>query len=51
MEMSRMTLNEAIKHCEELAKQEERFINYPHSDIVLDDLDIESHKNFAAEQR
>lgn len=49
--MSKLTLDEAIKRCLEAAAQEECFINYPHSDIVLDDLDIESHKNFAAEQR
>lgn len=46
-----MNIDEAIKHCIELAEQEECFINYPHSDIVRDDLAIESRKHFAAEQR
>lgn len=46
-----MTLDEAIAHCLEVAEQEECFINYPHSDIVLGDLDIESRKCFIAEQR
>ena len=46
-----MTLDEAIKHCLEVAEQEEGFINYPHSDIVLGDLDIESRKHYVAEQR
>lgn len=46
-----MTIDEAIRHCEEAAEQEECFINYPHSDIVLGDLDIESHKQYAVEQR
>lgn len=34
-----------------MAKQEECFINYPHSDIVLGDLDIESRKHFVVEQK
>ena len=46
-----MTLDEAIRHCEELVEQEECFINYPHSDNILGDLDIESRKHFVAEQR
>lgn len=46
-----MTLEEAIKHCEVVAEQEECFINYPHSDIVLGDLDIESRKHYVAEQK
>ena len=46
-----MTIDEAIVHCLEVAEQEECFINYPHSDIVFDDLDIESRKRYAAEQR
>lgn len=49
--MIRVTLDEAIRHCEELVEQEECFINYPHSDIILGDLDIESRKHFVAEQR
>lgn len=46
-----MTIDEAISHTMELANQEECFINYPHSDIVLGDLDIESRKHFVAEQK
>lgn len=46
-----MTIDDAINHCLELAEQEECFINYPHSDIVLGDLDIESRKYYVAEQR
>jgi hypothetical protein len=46
-----MTIDEAISHALEVAEQEECFINYPHSDIVLGDLNIESHKHYAAEQR
>ena len=46
-----MTIDEAIAHCLEVAEQEECFINYPHSDIVLDDLNIESRKRYVAEQR
>ena len=49
--MSKLTLEEAIKHCEVVAEQEECFINYPHSDIVLGDLDIESRKHYVAEQK
>ena len=49
--MSKLTLEEAISHCLEVAEQEECFINYPHSDTVLDDLDIESRKHFVEEQR
>lgn len=49
--MSELTLDEAIKHCEVVAEQEECFINYPHSDIVLGDLDIESRKHYVAEQK
>lgn len=49
--MSELTLEEAIKHCEVVAEQEECFINYPHSDIVLGDLDIESRKHYVAEQK
>ena len=49
--MSEFTLDEAIRHCEELVEQEECFINYPHSDIILGDLDIESRKHFVAEHR
>ena len=46
-----MTIDEAIAHCLEVAEQEECFINYPHNDIVVDDLNIESRKRYAAEQR
>lgn len=46
-----MTIDEAISHAEEVAEQEECFINYPHSDIVRDDLNIESRKHYVAEQR
>lgn len=46
-----MTIDEAIKHCLEVAEQEEWFINYPYSDIVLDDLNIESRKRFVTEHR
>ena len=46
-----MTIDETISHALEVAEQEECFINYPHSDIVLGDLDIESRKHYAAEQR
>lgn len=49
--MSELILDEAIKHCLEAAEQEESIINYPHSDIVLGDLDIESRKHFMAEQK
>lgn len=49
--MSKLTLDEAIKHCLEVAEQEECFINYPHSDIVLGDLDVESRKHYVAEQK
>lgn len=46
-----MTLKEAISHALEVAEQEESIINYPHSDIVLGDLDIESRKHYVVEQR
>ena len=46
-----MTIDEAISHALEVAQQEECFINYPHSDIVLGDLDIESRKHYVAEQK
>ena len=46
-----MTIDEAIAHCLEVAEQEECFINYPHSDIVVDNLNIESRKRYAAEQK
>ena len=49
--MSMLTLEEAISHALEVAEQEECFINYPHSDIVLGDLDIESRKHYVAEQK
>lgn len=46
-----MMIDEAISHALEVAEQEESIINYPHSDIVLGDLDIESRKHFVAEQK